>query len=84
VVTGGMRSVVEKSLASAGMAGLFPVIVTFEDVPNGKPAPDMFLLAAQRLGVPPERCLVFEDGQLGIDGALAAGMRVVRVEFSNL
>ena len=83
VVTGGMRSVVERSLASAGMAGLFPVIVTFEDVPNGKPAPDMFLLAAEKLGVPPERCLVFEDGQLGIDGAIAAGMGVVRVEFSN-
>ena len=79
VVTGGMRSVVEKSLASAGLGGLFPVIVTFEDVAHGKPAPDMFLLAAERLGVPPERCLVFEDGQLGIDGALAAGMRVVRV-----
>ena len=81
VVTGGMRSVVEKSLASAGMAGLFQVIVTFEDVARGKPAPDMFLLAAKRLGVPPERCLVFEDGQLGIDGAIAAGMGVVRVPF---
>ena len=79
VVSGGLHAVVEKSLASAGMAGLFPVIVTFEDVANGKPAPDMFLLAAERLGVPPQRCLVFEDGQLGIDGALAAGMRVVRI-----
>ncbi len=83
VVTGGLRTVVERSLASAGLGGLFPVVVTFEDVPNGKPAPDMFLLAAQRLGVPPERCLVFEDGQLGIDGAIAAGMNVVRVPFAS-
>jgi HAD superfamily hydrolase (TIGR01509 family) len=46
---------------------------------RGKPAPDMFLLAAERLGVPPARCLVFEDAEPGILAARAAGMQVVHV-----
>jgi len=54
-------------------------VVTADDVVHGKPSPDMFLLAASKLGVAPERCLVFEDAEPGIQGALAAGMKVVRV-----
>jgi len=54
-------------------------VVTADDVVHGKPAPDMFLLAARLLGVEPTRCLVFEDAEPGIKGALAAGMKVVRV-----
>lgn len=77
VASGGFKRVVLQSLAMAGMANLFPTVVTFEDVEHGKPAPDMFLLAAKLMGVPPEKCLVFEDGQVGIDGAHKAGMQTV-------
>jgi len=79
VASGGPREVVLRSLRMAGLAELFPIVITPEDVLHGKPAPDMFLLAAERMGVEPARCLVFEDAQPGIDGARAAGMQVVRV-----
>jgi HAD superfamily hydrolase (TIGR01509 family) len=55
------------------------VLVCAEDYKHGKPAPDGFLLAAQKLGVPPEYCLVFEDTDLGIQAASAAGMKSVLV-----
>jgi HAD superfamily hydrolase (TIGR01509 family) len=60
---------------------VFRIIVTPLDVPagRGKPAPDMFLVAAERMGADPKRCLVFEDAEPGIQAALAAGMQVVRV-----
>jgi beta-phosphoglucomutase-like phosphatase (HAD superfamily) len=80
VVSGGHLSAVERSLRAAGLFDLFGVILTPQDVVRGKPAPDMFLLAAERLGVPPDRCLVFEDGAPGIEGAKAAGMRVIVIE----
>jgi len=79
VASGGPREVVKRSLEIAGLAALFKAVVTADDVVHGKPAPDMFLLAAKLLGVAPERCLVFEDAEPGIQGALAAGMKVVRV-----
>ena len=53
--------------------------MTPADVDRGKPAPDMFLLAAEKMGVPAEKCLVFEDGQAGIEAANAAGMQSVFV-----
>lgn len=80
VVSGGHRPAVDGSLRATGLTDLFRVIVTPEDVERGKPAPDMFLLAAERMGVAPERCLVFEDGAPGIEGAKAAGMRVIVIE----
>jgi len=55
------------------------VVITPEDVEHGKPAPDMFLLAAERMGVAPEKCLVFEDAEPGMRAAEAAGMQWVRV-----
>ena len=79
VVSGGHRPAVEHALAGAGLRDLFDVIVTPEDVEHGKPAPDMYLLAAERLGVDPADCLVLEDGPPGIEAARAAGMRVVAV-----
>ena len=86
IVTGGLPNVVENTLRTSGLAPLFPLVLTPMDVPEGrgKPAPDMFLLAASRMGVPAERCLVFEDAEPGIQGALAAGMQVVRVPSRDL
>lgn len=79
VVSGGNRETVEQTLQAAGLRDLFSVIVTPEDVAHGKPAPDMYLLAAEKLGVKPEDCLVLEDGPPGIKAAISAGMRVVAV-----
>lgn len=79
VVSGGAKRVVTRSLEFTGLLPLFREVVTFEDVANGKPAPDMFLLAARRLGAEPARCLVVEDGEPGMIGARAAGMAVAVV-----
>ncbi|MEQ1839737.1 MAG: HAD family phosphatase [Verrucomicrobiales bacterium] len=79
VASGSDISLVEPSLDRAGLLELFDIIITPAQVKRGKPAPDMFLLAAERMGVPPESCLVFEDGQAGIDAANAAGMESVFV-----
>lgn len=80
VASGGPRDIVRHTLAMMGLTDLFPVVVTPEDVVHGKPAPDMFLLAAKKMGVPPEKCLVFEDAQPGIKAAEAAGMQWVHVD----
>ncbi|HTT56665.1 MAG TPA: HAD family phosphatase [Opitutaceae bacterium] len=81
VVTGGMPHVAHASLTLTGLDRLFTLVITPADVPQGrgKPAPDMFLVAARHMGVPPARCLVFEDAEPGIIGARAAGMQVVHV-----
>jgi beta-phosphoglucomutase family hydrolase len=80
VASGGPREVVRRTLELSGLAPLFRTVVTPEDVAHGKPAPDLFLLAAQRLGVPPRECLVFEDAEPGIRAAEAAGMQWVHVQ----
>ena len=69
------------SLTVLGLLDIFDTIVAAEDYKNGKPAPDGFLLAAKRLGVAPGDCLVFEDTELGIQAATAAGMASVMVPF---
>jgi beta-phosphoglucomutase family hydrolase len=79
VVSGSRRSSVTGSLTTLNLLDKFATIVTAEDYKNGKPAPDAFLLAASRLGVAPADCLVFEDTDLGIQAATAAGMASVRV-----
>jgi HAD superfamily hydrolase (TIGR01509 family) len=79
IASGGTRDVVESTLAKTGLAPLFKVVVTADDVEHGKPAPDMFLLAARRMGVTPSKCLVFEDGKPGVKAAEAAGMKWVFV-----
>jgi beta-phosphoglucomutase-like phosphatase (HAD superfamily) len=79
VVSGGRRNSVIRSLTTVGLLNRFETIVGAEDYVKSKPAPDAFLLAAERLGVTPEACLVFEDTDLGIQAATAAGMASVRV-----
>jgi HAD superfamily hydrolase (TIGR01509 family) len=81
IATGGLPEVALPALRSVGLDKYFQIVVTPADVPpgRGKPQPDMFLKAAEKMGVEPEKCLVFEDAEPGIQGALAAGMKVVRV-----
>ena len=79
VVSGGRRNSVVRSLTALHLLDRFETVVGAEDYTNSKPAPDAFLLAAARLGVVPEDCLVFEDTDLGIQAATAAGMASVRV-----
>ena len=81
IATGGMPEIAVPAIKAAGLTELFKIVVTPQDVApgRGKPAPDMFLLAAEKMGVPAARCLVFEDAEPGIRAALAAGMQVVRV-----
>jgi len=79
VASGSDLSLVLPSLEVAGLLDLFEIIITPALVEQGKPAPDMFLLAAERMEVAPESCLVFEDGEAGIVAAAAAGMASVFV-----
>ena len=66
-------------LCLGGLADRFDAIVTGDEVKRGKPAPDIFLLAAQRLALSPEQCLVLEDSEAGARAALAANMTVILV-----
>lgn len=78
VATSSMRRSLEaKRLSNPEWFASFDAIVTSEDVLHGKPAPDIFLEAARRLGAAPQDCLVFEDAPLGVEAALAAGMWVI-------
>lgn len=79
VVSGGSRSLVSEILAATKIASYFTTVVAFEDAPRGKPHPDPFLEASRRLAVPASSCLVFEDGDAGIQAARTAKMRVIRV-----
>jgi len=79
VATGGTRAICTKTLSSLGLLKYFQEIVTADDVAHGKPAPDIFLEAARRLGVAAADCVAFEDADLGVQAARDAGMRVVDV-----
>lgn len=79
VVSGSRRKSVEGALSVLHLLDKFDALVCAEDYKNGKPAPDAFLLAAEKLGVAPKDCLVFEDTDLGIEAATAAGMASVKV-----
>lgn len=84
VASGASRILVHPGLEALGLAHQFEAVVTREDVARGKPAPDLFLEAARRIGAPPERCLAVEDAPDGIASALAAGMHVLRVVDGHL
>jgi HAD superfamily hydrolase (TIGR01509 family) len=79
VASSSPRARLDRTLARAGLADAFRVSVAGDEVAHGKPAPDMFLAAAERLGIAPERCVVIEDSPPGVAAALAAGMRAVGV-----
>jgi HAD superfamily hydrolase (TIGR01509 family) len=74
VASGGLRRIVERTLEVIGARGLFAAVVASDEVERGKPAPDMFLKAADLLGAQPHRCLVLEDGPPGFRAARSAGM----------
>lgn len=78
VTSSGRESALDR-IGRAGLARAFRTIVTREDVTAPKPAPDPYLLAADRLGAQPSRCLVFEDSEPGTEAAHRAGMTVVHV-----
>lgn len=79
IATGGSRFVIEKTLQIVGVSDWFDEVITADDVAIGKPAPDIYLEAARRLGVPPVKCLAMEDAPAGVDSARAAGMMVVEI-----
>ena len=79
VVSGSTRESVTASLTALNILDRFDTLVCAGDYAKSKPAPDAFLLAAARLGVVPDACLVFEDTKMGIQAATAAGMASVRV-----
>ena len=80
VVTGGYRDVIIPTLEGAGIAELFDTIVTADDVVHSKPAPAVYATAMARLGVEPSQCVAYEDSDIGIASARAAGVgRVVDV-----
>jgi HAD superfamily hydrolase (TIGR01509 family) len=88
VVSGSRHKPVEMTLAQLQLAHYFDVLVCAEDYVRGKPDPDCFLLAAEKLKVKPAECLVFEDASLGIESAKRAGMACIRVtdqhELANI
>lgn len=81
VGTGSESSVAEALLAHLGLRHYFSAVVAADHVVNHKPAPDTFLLCAERMGVAPEKCVVFEDADFGLQAAKRAGMDAVDVRL---
>ena len=82
IVTSAPRALAERRMAAAGL-DFPPLVITAEDIAHGKPAPDCYLLAAQRLGVRPQDCLVFEDAPAGITAGEAAEAQVVVISATH-
>jgi HAD superfamily hydrolase (TIGR01509 family) len=79
LATNSRRQYAERCLHLAGLAGAFPLMVARDDVARGKPAPDVYLETARRLGLAPAACLVLEDSLPGLTAAYQAGMAPVLV-----
>ena len=79
VASGGMKHIIEQVLVHLKIRQYFDAIVTSEDVKRQKPAADIFLEAARRIGVPPENCRAYEDTDLGLQAIRSAGMEAVDV-----
>jgi beta-phosphoglucomutase-like phosphatase (HAD superfamily) len=84
VASSAHRDVIDAALEGTGLADVFGVVVSSDEVAHGKPAPDVYLQAARRLAVPPEACLVVEDSRNGVLAARAAGMTVVLVPNASV
>jgi beta-phosphoglucomutase len=83
VASAAPRQNVEAILAALGIDAYFDAITSAEDVERGKPDPQVFLVAAERVGVAPARCVVVEDAPAGIEGARRGGMRAIGVRSSH-
>ncbi|MET4924226.1 HAD family phosphatase [Streptomyces sp. PSRA5] len=81
VASGSSRNAIEAVLGGTGLDPYFTLVVSAEEVPHGKPAPDVFLEAARRLGADPADCVVLEDAAPGVAAARAAGMRCIAVPY---
>jgi len=79
VATGSTKASAEASLRAIGILDWFDAVICSQDVGRPKPAPDVFLMAAERIAVAPGECVAFEDGEAGLQAALAAGMHVVDI-----
>ena len=79
VATGSTQASAQASLAAIGILSFFATIVSSQEVEHPKPAPDVFLLAAKKIGIAPGECVAFEDGEPGMQAARAAGMPVVDI-----
>lgn len=77
------RANLDLILRLTGIANFFAAEVSGEDTQHGKPDPQVFLLAAQRIGIAPARCVVFEDAVAGVQAARAGGMKCVAVRFAG-
>lgn len=82
VASGSNHAVIDAVLAMRGLRRYFRAVVSVEDVARPKPFPDVFLRAADELGVEPEACVVIEDSAAGVQGARDAGMRVIAITNS--
>lgn len=83
IASSSLREWVEAALRGLGLDGAFGAVVTASDVARAKPAPDLYLAAAARLGLPPERCIAIEDTPTGLQAARAAGMFVVQLRAAS-
>ncbi len=84
VASGGVREIVDFELEALGIKDFFAAVLTADDPIKPKPAPDIFLESARRLGIAPAYCQVFEDGDFGLEAARSAGMLATDIRlFAN-
>lgn len=83
VASASLRQWVDATLRGLALQDAFDAVVSASEVENGKPAPDLFFAAAERLRTPPERCLVIEDTQAGVSAAKAAGMFAIQLRAAS-
>ena len=83
IATSGHRKLAQYYLNKLGIASFFDTVVCAEDITRSKPDPEIFLKAAQRLGVEPAKCIVIEDAKLGIEAAVKAGMKCIGYSNPN-